>query len=185
MINIFENCNNYYFSNFFTQKKNSVKENIVYSTKKIDNKNYNTNINIDSNISQKNEQKNYIYLINEKHNIHNILCPKVKFIDNKTNQINQINNIKKETEENKNKKKKNVKIKKEQNLKDVLKIDSKEKNEKINKNTIDSLSEVKKFKTELCHNWEVTGTCKYEQNVKHYLCDFFLYSVYLLMELMI
>ena len=185
MINIFENCNNYYFSNFFTQKKNSVKENIINSTKKNDNKNYNTNINIDSNISQKNEQKNFIYLINEKHNIHNILCPKVKFIDNKTNQINQINNIKKETEENKNKKKKNVKIKKEQNLKDVLKIDSKEKNEKINKNTIDSLSEVKKFKTELCHNWEVTGTCKYEQNVKHYLCDFFLYSVYLLMELMI
>ena len=29
----------------------------------------------------------------------------------------------------------------------------------------DSLSEIKKFKTELCHSWELTGACKYGQNV--------------------
>lgn len=40
-----------------------------------------------------------------------------------------------------------------------------EKNEKKNKYTFDSLSEVKKFKTELCHSWELTGTCKYGLNV--------------------
>lgn len=33
------------------------------------------------------------------------------------------------------------------------------------KNAINSLSEVKKFKTELCHSWELTGTCKYGLNV--------------------
>ena len=33
------------------------------------------------------------------------------------------------------------------------------------KNTVDSFSEVKKFKTELCHSWELTGTCKYGLNV--------------------
>ena len=40
-----------------------------------------------------------------------------------------------------------------------------ESKDKKNKNVIDSLSEVKKFKTELCHSWELTGTCKYGLNV--------------------
>ncbi len=40
-----------------------------------------------------------------------------------------------------------------------------ESKDKKNKNAIDSLSEVKKFKTELCHSWELTGTCKYGLNV--------------------
>ena len=59
------------------------------------------------------------------------------------------------------------------------------------KNTINSnsLSEVKKFKTELCHSWELTGTCKYGLNVIKYLYNiyfnYFYYSVYLLMVLMI
>ena len=59
------------------------------------------------------------------------------------------------------------------------------------KNTINSnsLSEVKKFKTELCHSWELTGTCKYCLNVIKYLYNiyfnYFYYSVYLLMVLMI
>ena len=35
-----------------------------------------------------------------------------------------------------------------------------------NKNT-NSLSEIQKFKTELCHSWELTGTCKYGLNVIH------------------
>ena len=33
------------------------------------------------------------------------------------------------------------------------------------KDSVDGLSEVKKFKTELCHSWELTGTCKYGLNV--------------------
>jgi len=40
-----------------------------------------------------------------------------------------------------------------------------ESKDKKNKNVIDSLSEVRKFKTELCHSWELTGTCKYGLNV--------------------
>ena len=32
----------------------------------------------------------------------------------------------------------------------------------------DLLSEVKNFKTELCHSWELTGTCKYGLNVITY-----------------
>ena len=33
------------------------------------------------------------------------------------------------------------------------------------KNNLDYLSEFTKFKTELCHSWELTGTCKYGINV--------------------
>ena len=40
------------------------------------------------------------------------------------------------------------------------------KEEKIKKINLDSLSEVKKFKTELCHSWELTGSCKYGLNVR-------------------
>lgn len=42
---------------------------------------------------------------------------------------------------------------------------SQESKENYVKNAINSLSEVKKFKTELCHSWELTGTCKYGLNV--------------------
>ena len=41
---------------------------------------------------------------------------------------------------------------------------SKEKQES-KKNNAAVLSEVKNFKTELCHSWELTGTCKYGLNV--------------------
>jgi len=47
-----------------------------------------------------------------------------------------------------------------------------EKNEKKNKYAFDSLSEVKKFKTELCHSWELTGTCKYGLNVSYFFLIF-------------
>ena len=61
-----------------------------------------------------------------------------------------------------------------------------EKNEKKNKYAFDSLSEVKKFKTELCHSWELTGTCKYGLNVSYFFLIFYFdYSVFLLMEKMI
>ena len=50
-------------------------------------------------------------------------------------------------------------------LKDGQESIKKEKNDKRNKFNADSLSEIKKFKTELCHSWELTGTCKYGLNV--------------------
>lgn len=44
---------------------------------------------------------------------------------------------------------------------------TKEQNE-IKKNSVDYTSEIIKFKTELCHSWELTGTCKYGVNVSLY-----------------
>ena len=61
-------------------------------------------------------------------------------------------------------------------------------NDKKNKNNVDSFSEIKKFKTELCHSWELTGTCKYGLNVSYInyinilLIILLYYSVFLLME---
>ena len=43
----------------------------------------------------------------------------------------------------------------------------KEQNE-TKKNNVDFSSEIIKFKTELCHSWELTGTCKYGVNVSLY-----------------
>ena len=40
----------------------------------------------------------------------------------------------------------------------------KEQNE-TKKNSVDFSSEIIKFKTELCHSWELAGTCKYGVNV--------------------
>ncbi len=36
------------------------------------------------------------------------------------------------------------------------------------KNSVDYTSEIIKFKTELCHSWELTGACKYGVNVSFY-----------------
>ena len=38
-----------------------------------------------------------------------------------------------------------------------------------NTNIVDSLSEVIKFKTELYHSWELSGNCKYGENVIKYI----------------
>jgi hypothetical protein len=45
------------------------------------------------------------------------------------------------------------------------------KNEQVlqNKTNLDFISEFTKFKTELCHSWELTGTCKYGVNVIKYI----------------
>ena len=43
---------------------------------------------------------------------------------------------------------------------------TKEQNE--TKKNVDFSSEIIKFKTELCHSWELTGTCKYGANVSLY-----------------
>ena len=37
------------------------------------------------------------------------------------------------------------------------------------RNNLDKLPEFTKFKTELCHSWELTGTCKYGINVNKYI----------------
>ena len=47
---------------------------------------------------------------------------------------------------------------------DKMKLNKKEL-PKNNSNNLNSLSEVKNFKTEICHSWELTGTCKYGLNV--------------------
>ena len=39
---------------------------------------------------------------------------------------------------------------------------------KKKKNSVDYTSEIIKFKTELCHSWELTGACKYGVNVSLY-----------------
>ena len=49
--------------------------------------------------------------------------------------------------------------------KNMINIHECEKIEKKSKYLVDTFSEVKKFKTELCHSWELTGTCKYGLNV--------------------
>ena len=61
-----------------------------------------------------------------------------------------------------------------------IKDDKKNKRTKLTekgkkKNSIDSFSEIKKFKTELCHSWELTGSCKYGLNV-----SFIIYNNYLI-----
>jgi hypothetical protein len=61
----------------------------------------------------------------------------------------------------------NVKISEKENNK--INSHKYEKNENKNKYADDSFSEIKKFKTELCHSWELTGTCKYGLNVNHIL----------------
>ena len=51
-------------------------------------------------------------------------------------------------------------------LKNIQEDNKKEQVDKMNKFNANSLSEIKKFKTELCHSWELTGTCKYGLNVR-------------------
>ena len=130
-----------------------------------------------------NNRNNYIYFSMNNHNISkaqqnyfyfveteamNLLSQKSKDIQNQSNQNINLKNEKNRPIKNgsfdsskENKNIKNINISGEQNN-NAPKAFS---NDKINKNIIDTLSEVKKFKTELCHSWELTGTCKYGQNV--------------------
>ncbi len=112
-----------------------------------------------------NIQQNYYFV--ESHGINELL--QSKDIQRKNNQINNINiekiknNKKKSFDSSKeNKNIKSINLMEEQNNNTCPKALS---NDKTNKNMFDSLSEIKKFKTELCHSWELTGTCKYGQNV--------------------
>lgn len=66
------------------------------------------------------------------------------------------------------KERQNNKINYKNSKNDSKDINKENNEERKNKNgSIDSLSEIKKFKTELCHSWELTGTCKYGLNVSY------------------
>ncbi len=129
----------------------------AFTANEYNNNNYN-DFSEKKNFSMHNERQNCIYLtynenmsqrtqnqlfLSENANI------KIKNDNIKTNKKASFDSSK----ENKNNK----------NIKNQEEINKKEGNKNIS--IIDSCSEVKKFKTELCHSWELTGTCKYGQNV--------------------
>jgi hypothetical protein len=120
---------------------------------------------MNSNKILNNLQDNYIYLLNnEKINGCSQKAKENKSGQLNNNKIDKIKNNKKasfdSSKENKNFK--NLNFNKEIQTNTQQKALS---NDKKNSNIVDSLSEIKKFKTELCHSWELTGTCKYGQNV--------------------
>ena len=111
-------------------------------------------INNDQNVIKNNSQKNYIYLVtNENINKLSQEFNELNFQYVKERQINIMNN------------KNNINANSKNSVNEITKTNKIESNEKNNKSTVFSLSEVRKFKTELCHSWELTGTCKYGLNV--------------------
>ena len=122
--------------------------------------NYN-DFSLNKNSSMHNESSNYLYLTyneNMSQRTQN-QCIQTEN-DNIKIKNDKIKNNKKasfdSSKENKNNKN-------NKNIKNQEEINKKAGNK--NRTIIDSCSEVKKFKTELCHSWELTGTCKYGQNV--------------------
>ena len=85
---------------------------------------------------------NYNFLKNEKITINSLKLPPNIKIDDKINE--------------------------EAKIKIILdgEKDNKKELPKNNSNNLKLSSEIKKFKTELCHSWELTGTCKYDLNVR-------------------
>ena len=162
-------------SNYLKQIKNTFMANNIssnyFNNMKTNNNNRNNYIYFSNNSNQiiNNIQQNYFYFVDTE-----AIDKLSKKIMDKQNQFNQINISK--NEKNKNNKKasfdcsnennsiKNISINllEESNTKIIPKALS---NDQKNRNILDSLSEVKKFKTELCHSWELTGTCKYGENV--------------------
>ena len=155
-------------------------DNVSNSLKKRDNPNIKdfdlySKINNNQNFNEINTRQNYNLLLNSEEinqlaqSINNLNLQYIKERQNIKNDKNYNNDyIKKCLNENKNQNKQEIN------------------NEKKNKN-VDSLSEIKKFKTELCHSWELTGTCKYGLNVSYkkyiiFIILFFYYSVFLPME---
>ena len=111
----------------------------------------NTTINSNQNINEGNSNKIYSYLISDE-NL-NKIAQSLNELNFKYFKERQAKNDVDVCAKNLTKEKTN------KNTHDCAK------NEKKNKHAFDSLSEVKKFKTELCHSWELTGTCKYGLNV--------------------
>ena len=161
---------------------NSFLENLNYnssSNSHINNIDKKISIQFFNNIININNRNNYIYL---ELNSNNKLSQKE--IDNISYQLRQVNinkieKIKKASfdpsKENKNIKNLYFKEDMQTNTQEVFW------NDKKNNNIADSLAEIKKFKTELCHSWELTGTCKYGQNVNQKFINYiiFNYSVFL------
>ena len=166
---IFNKDNQSIQSNYLKQIKNTYMSNNIFSNNfnNIKTNNNNNYIYFSNNTNHiiNNIQQNYFYFVDTE-----VIDKLSKKIMDKQNQYNQINISK--SEKIKNSKKasfdcskeniKNINLLEESYKKDMPKALS---NDQKNKNILDSLSEVKKFKTELCHSWELTGTCKYGENV--------------------
>ena len=145
------NISSNYFNNMKTNNNN--RNNYIYFTN-------------NSNQIINNFQQNYFYFVDTE-----AIDKLSKKLKEKQNQYNQINISK--NEKIKNNKKASFDSSKENNIKNINLLEEPNKkiipkalsNDQKNKNLFDSLSEIKKFKTELCHSWELTGTCKYGENV--------------------
>ena len=161
MNTFFENLQNNITPNLSKEiQKQPINNNIIniFTNTKTNNNYINNNyyFYINKNQSNKKEPQNYIYIVNNDNISH--LSQKPKNVHNSIKNMNEkIKNNKKESFDS-SKENKNIKNMK---LSEDLSIN----NEKKNQNIMNTLSELKKFKTELCHSWEITGTCKYGQNV--------------------
>jgi hypothetical protein len=161
MNKLFENFQNNASPNQLN-KTNIYQPKIYISTDSfIENENNINNYNdfsLNRNTSMHNESSNYIYLTyNENISQQNQNQRTQSKNDNIKIKNDKIKINKKasfdSSKENKNNK----------NIKNQEEINKKEANK--NRIIIGPCSEVKNFKTELCHSWELTGTCKYGQNV--------------------
>jgi hypothetical protein len=122
----------------------------------------NTKVDNNQNINEKLAKYNYNVLLNNE-KINNLIQKfkelNIQYLKERQNPI-EIDD------------KKNINNSKQSlNYREIININSQ--NDK-KKNNIDSLSEIKKFKTELCHSWELTGTCKYGLNVSFIIYNNFL-----------
>ena len=122
----------------------------------------NTKVDNNQNINEKLAKYNYNVLLNNE-KINNLIQKfkelNIQYLKERQNPI-EIDD------------KKNINNSKQSlNYREIININAQ--NDK-KKNNIDSLSEIKKFKTELCHSWELTGTCKYGLNVSFIIYNNFL-----------
>lgn len=149
-INLKTNISSSFFNNMKTTGNN--RNDYVYHSKKNQNGNQTQHKYF---FFVENESKNSISKkdngIQNQHSQPNILVKE----KNETNKKTSFDSTKKSTI------KKNINISREQNNNTTKNFP----NDKIIKNIDNILSEVKKFKTELCHSWELTGACKYGRNV--------------------
>ena len=166
-----EKFENNYSSNFIKEIENTyLKGNAsssFFNNMKTNNNNRNNYIYFSMNNHNINKvQQNYFYFVEAE--TMNLLSQKSKDIQSQNSQTNNLKNENNKpskkgsfdsSKENKNIKNINISGEQSNNAPKAFS------NDKINKNIIDTLSEIKKFKTELCHSWELTGTCKYGQNV--------------------
>ena len=122
----------------------------------------NTKVDNNQNINEKLAKYNYNVLLNNE-KINNLIQKfkelNIQYLKERQNPI-EIDD------------KKNINNSKQSlNYREIININAQ--NDK-KKNNIDSLSEIKKFKTELCHSWELTGSCKYGLNVSFIFYNNFL-----------